>query len=144
MTWNHNMPKYFYGLKPLWPFHHLFTLQTTECLLYLQRKHVNQFPVFRFLSQPAPTEPVCVDPFCRKLLLKYTKTNLVFQPPTIKKVLTLELANGQKIPNVNTPSKGPPKTPVMVAVACFKKHTSTALPQKHNMVLVTPAPDPQW
>lgn len=32
--------------------------------------------------------------------------------------LTLELAHGQRIPKVNSPSKGPPVTPPIVATAC--------------------------
>lgn len=38
--------------------------------------------------------------------------------------LTLELANGQRIPIVNRPSKGPPMTPDILMAACVKEHKS--------------------
>ena len=41
--------------------------------------------------------------------------------------LTLELANGQRIPNVNRPSKGPPMMPNILIAACIKKHISFKL-----------------
>lgn len=44
-------------------------------------------------------------------------------------ILTLELANGQRIPNVTTPINGPPKALETVAPACLRRHTSTVLPQ---------------
>ena len=41
--------------------------------------------------------------------------------------LTLELANGQRTPNVNRPSKGPPIMPNILIAACIKKHISLKL-----------------
>lgn len=40
----------------------------------------------------------------------------------------MELANGQRIPSVNRPSKGPRVIPLMTAPAYSKRHTSILLP----------------
>lgn len=54
--------------------------------------------------------------------------------------LTLELANGQRIPKVNKPSKGPPMIPNILTAACRKKHMSlklqSSLPQQVATLLL--------
>ena len=47
--------------------------------------------------------------------------------PSMNQSLTLELANGQRIPSVNRPSKGPPMIPNILTAACMKRHISFKL-----------------
>ena len=80
-----------------WNLYDLLTVRWLNfCLLHLQRKRMQisflsqtlqnqselaQFSCIRSCSPSTlwdPRDSRCVDPFCRKPLLKYTKTNLVF------------------------------------------------------------------